>query len=237
MKSVWRDSLAPPIKHRVTPPVYDAINFSVEKILHDGSTGLIALASVLALWNLAVGMRTIMQALNTIHETEETRSLLHRAALSLALAVVVGVCLLASVLVVTVAPRIADGGLGVLVGIGRWLVAAALLGAAVGMLLRYAPAERPEVGWESVGSVLVIVSWVVASLLFRVWATSVADFKTAVGSLTVFLVLTAYIFTSSAIFLVGVELDEVLRQESGGKPRGFAQLVRELLAPGPAANG
>jgi uncharacterized BrkB/YihY/UPF0761 family membrane protein len=34
----------------------------------------------------------------------------------------------------------------------------------------------------------------------------------AVGSLTVFLVLTAYIFTSAAIFLIGVELDELLRR-------------------------
>ena len=31
-------------------------------------------------------------------------------------------------------------------------------------------------------------------------------------SLTVFLVLTAYVFTSAAIFLIGVELDELLRK-------------------------
>lgn len=39
-----------------------------------------------------------------------------------------------------------------------------------------------------------------------------ANFKTAVGSLTVFLVLTAYVFTSAAIFLLGVQFDELLRK-------------------------
>jgi uncharacterized BrkB/YihY/UPF0761 family membrane protein len=35
-----------------------------------------------------------------------------------------------------------------------------------------------------------------------------------VGSLTVFLVLTAYVFVSAAIFLLGVEVDEALRKSS-----------------------
>lgn len=38
--------------------------------------------------------------------------------------------------------------------------------------------------------------------------------KTAVGSLTVFLVLTAHVFVSAAMFLLGVEVDEALRKGS-----------------------
>jgi len=51
--------------------------------------------------------------------------------------------------------------------------------------------------------------------------TSAAIFlvKTAIESLTVFLVLTAYVFTSAAIFLVGVQLDELLRKEVRGARR------------------
>jgi uncharacterized BrkB/YihY/UPF0761 family membrane protein len=43
---------------------------------------------------------------------------------------------------------------------------------------------------------------------------SVADFKSAIGSLTVFLVLTAYVFASTAVFLVGAQLDELMRKET-----------------------
>ena len=80
--------------------------------------------------------------------------------------------------------------------------------------MRFAPAERPEKRWASAGSILVIVVWIVASLLFKLWVTSVADFKSAVGSLTVLLFLSWYVFVSSAIFLIGAQLDELLRKET-----------------------
>lgn len=108
------------------------------------------------------------------------------------------------------------GALGledVVLGIARWLVAIGLLTLAVGTLVRYAPAERPEARWASAGSALVIGAWIVASLAFRWWVGSVADFESAVGILTVFLLLTAYVFVSPTIFIVGVQLDEILRKE------------------------
>jgi uncharacterized BrkB/YihY/UPF0761 family membrane protein len=57
----------------------------------------------------------------------------------------------------------------------------------------------------------VVISWLAASALFGWWAGSVASYESAVGTLTFFLVLTAYTFTSAAIFLVGVEVDERIR--------------------------
>jgi uncharacterized BrkB/YihY/UPF0761 family membrane protein len=38
----------------------------------------------------------------------------------------------------------------------------------------------------------------------------------AVGSLTFFLVLSAYVFVSAAIFLIGVQLDEIVRKDVRG---------------------
>jgi membrane protein len=89
-----------------------------------------------------------------------------------------------------------------------------LLGVALGLLVRYAPAEHPEPRWASAGSFAVVDIWILAPIGFKWWVSSVANFETAVGTLTVFLVLTAYVFTSSAIFLLGVQLDELLRKGS-----------------------
>jgi membrane protein len=84
----------------------------------------------------------------------------------------------------------------------------------VGAVMRFGPAERPAKRWASAGSVLVIVVWIVASLLFKFWATNIADFKSAVGSLTVLLFLSWYVFVSSAILLVGAQVDELLRKKA-----------------------
>jgi membrane protein len=216
LEDVWRDTLAPSVARKVTPPVFDALDFSVERIFSSGSAGLIVLAFGLVLWYLTFAVRLVMDALNTIHDVRERRSFRRQVLTAVGLAFVTACLLIAAVLTLTVAPRVVDGGaVDWLLTIVRWPVGALLLAVVVALLFRYAPAERPQVRWASAGSALVIVVWLVTSLLFRWYVSSIANFETAAGSLTVFLVLTAYAFVSSAIFLVGAEVDEILRAESG----------------------
>ena len=42
--------------------------------------------------------------------------------------------------------------------------------------------------------------------------TTVSNFKTGIGLLTAFLVLGAYIYCSVLVFILGVQLDELLRK-------------------------
>ena len=225
LQSTWADSIAPAIEPRVTQPVFHAIDYSAKKILSNGTAGLIAFASALVLWDLAIGVSAIMNALNRIHEVEEGRSRMRKILTAAGLAVAVAVCVLGAVLVLTVAPR-AGGSFHVLLGLGRWVLAPLLLILAVGLLVRLAPAERPEARWASVGSTLVIVTWIVASILFKLWVTYVADFKSAIGTLTGLLIITTYVFVSSAIFLVGAELDELLREQARGRHMTVFELLR-----------
>jgi membrane protein len=227
LKGTWKDSIAPAIKPRVTQPVFDGIDYSVDKILSSGTAGLIIAATALAVWDLAIGVSAIMDALNRIHDVEESRSPWRRAATATALAVAVAVCVVGATLVVTVAPR-AGGEFHWLLGVGRWIAAPLLLALAVGLLVRLAPAERPEARWASAGSLLVIVSWVVASLLFKLWIVYVANFKSPIGSLAGLLILTTYVFVSAAIFLVGAELDELLRKQAHGRHVTVFELIRGL---------
>jgi membrane protein len=210
---VWRDSIAPLFEERVTRPVFEAIDYSVERLLESGTAALIAFSFVFALWNLTLSVRAVVEALNTIHDVHDRRSFRRRILTAVGLAFVVGLCLVATVLVLAVAPEVSGGALDALLSVGRWLVAAVLLGLAVGLLMRYAPAERPEKRWASAGSIVVILVWVVASLLFRWYVSAFADFKSPIGTLTAFLVLTGYVYTTAAIFLVGAQLDELLRTE------------------------
>jgi membrane protein len=225
LERTWHNSIAPEIKPHVTPPVFRAIDYSADKILSSGTAGLIVFSAALVLWDLALALAAIMDALNRIHDVKESRSTARRALTALTLAIVTLVCVVGSLLIVTVAPRAQGAGIHFVLGVGRWLVAAVLLMFVVGAVMRFGPAERPEKRWASAGSILVIVVWIVASLLFKLWVTSVADFKSAVGSLTVLLFLSWYVFVSSAIFLVGAQLDELLRKESRRSRSPFLELL------------
>lgn len=227
LEDVWYETLAPAIEGRVTLPVFGAVDSTVQRIFESGTAGLVTFASALVVWDMVWAVGAVMSALNRIHDVEERRSFPRVLAVRVALAVAVILGLIGAVLVLAVAPVVSGGALDVLLGMGRWVVAVTLLGLAVGLLMRYAPAERPDVAWASAGSVFVIASWVVASLGFKVYVTSVANFETAAGSLTVFLVLTSYVLTSAAIFLVGAELDELLRRDTDtDESVGVVQLLR-----------
>src|SRR5437588_771348 len=140
-----------------------------------------------------------------------------RALVALVPAIVL--CLMTAVLVVSIAPKLGSGALHFVLGVGRWLVAAVLLGVAVGVLVRYAPAEHPRPRWASMGSIAIVGAWIVLSLVFRVWVSDVSNFKTGIGFLTAFLVLGAYIYLSVLVFIIGVQLDELLRKREEGSLR------------------
>jgi membrane protein len=228
LQSTWHNSIAPAIKPRVLGPVFDGINASAEKVLSSGTAGLIAFAALLAIWDLSIGMSAIMRALNHVHDVKEDRSTVRLALVAVGLAVGVGACVVGATLLLIVAPR-AGGAFHVILGIVRWLVAPLVLGLAVGLLVRFAPAQKPQARWASVGSLLVIAVWLIATLLFRLWVTYVANFKTAIGSLTGLLLVTLYFFVSSAIFLVGAELDELLRKETRGRGVGLPELLAAVI--------
>jgi membrane protein len=228
LQDTWHNSIAPAIKPRVLPEVYAGINASAEKILSNGTAGLIAFAAALALWDLSLGVSAIMRALNHVHDAKEDRSSLRRALTALALATGVGVCVIAAILLLIAAP-LANGALHWILGILRWVLAPLLLGLGVGLLVRFAPAQKPESRWASVGSLLVIGTWIVVTLLFRLWVTYVADFKTAIGTLTGLLLVTTYFFVSSAIFLIGAELDELLRKQTRGRGVALPELVAAVV--------
>lgn len=225
-RHVWRNTMFPALKPHVQPATANAIDTAVEKIFSQDSIGLIVFASFLALWYISGSVRGVMSATNAIYEREETRSWKVRYPLSIGLAAAIAACLIGSTLAVLAGPALFSSGVvGVAVDIGRWLVAVVLLTVAVGLLFRYAPVEPRSSGWVSGGSILVILAWIAASMIFRLLVTTLLNFKTATGSLGVFLVLTGYVYTSSIIFLVGVEVDELLRADAAEGERGLLELL------------
>ncbi len=225
-EKVWNETLYLGLKDHLQPTTAGAIDEAVQRIFTQNSAGLIALASVLVVWYVSGAVRAAMGAINQIYEADEKRPWTTRFPISFGLAVSIAVCVVGALVVVTAGAALASGGLaGAVVAIGRWALAVILLALAVALLVRYAPIERRAKRWASAGSALVIAAWIGATLVFELFVSHVANFKTAVGSLTVFLVLIGYVYTLSIIFLVGVELDELLREDATKGERGVLELL------------
>ena len=218
-RDIWSGHIAPALKPRFDEPIYHAIDFAANKIFDSNSAGLLALSALLTVWYVSSGIRGIMSALNRIYETRETRPSWLRWLVSVGLAICVVAGIVGAILLVLAVPK-PNGAWKILVDLVRWVGAILALTVAAGLLVRLAPAERRPKRWASAGAVLVIATWIVTSILFRLYVTSIADFKTAVGQLSVLIVLLVYVYVSSIVLLLGVEVDELLRENASGHERG-----------------
>lgn len=227
LADVWTNTLRDGVSRQLTPTAFTAIDTAVQKILVDGGLVLPFLAGAALLWYGSGLVRSCMSGMNLIYEADEERSFLRRWGISFVLALCIAVAVVLSVLGVTVAPRIAhDGAVHTLLLVIRWPFAVIALGLGVGLLVHYGPADSRKARWASVGSVVVVAAWIVEALLFGWYVGSLANFKSAIGALTVFLVLAAYLYTASIIFLVGVEIDELLRKDASAGETGIIDLLR-----------
>jgi len=157
-----------------------------------------------------------MGALNKLYRVEQKRSWGQRMGISFALAVAIGVLFLLAGAVVTIGPLL-YGDFSPLVDVGlflvRWGVAAGLFLVCVALLLRFAPEQHQPIGWVSFGSVLIIVAWVLSSLGFGLYLTVVADYGSVFGAFATVVVLIGYIYLSALVFLGGVQVDALVREE------------------------
>jgi membrane protein len=221
---IWTDHMAPAIKSRFDPPIYHAIDYGVKKILDHDSAGILVFAAILTIWYVSGGVRAIMSGFNRIYEVGDKRPFWIRWPVSLGLAVCVVSGVVGAMLLVEAVPTPKDGWEYVTVAV-RWVGAIAALVAVAGLLVRFAPAEHRAKRWASVGGVLVVSTWIVTTLAFRWYVASFANFHTAVGQLTVFLILMVYVYASSIVLIVGVQLDELLREEATEHERGILDVV------------
>ncbi len=230
-EDIWREDIGPAIKPHLLPQVFRGIDATVEKIFTDNSAWLIAFALALTIWEVSRAVRASMTALSRIEDHDDDRPSWIRLPLAFGIAVVLTACLVAAFLLVTVARGVGSGGWGIPVAILRWLAALVLITVGFGVLVRFAPAERRPKKWASAGATLVVVSWVVQSIIFRWYVTSVADFKSASGSLSAFFLLTVYLYVAALVLLIGIELDELLREDLDHEESapGLVQLVRGLF--------
>jgi membrane protein len=215
LDDVWSQHVAPDLRRHVSPHVYALIADTVRKVLGTKQLFWVTAGAALAIWEISGAVRAVMGAFDGIYGAAERRSFRDKFPTSIALAVGVDLAFLAAVGVVRFGPLLYGqaSGLGAPVAfLARWLVAAALLGLAVGLLVRHAPAVDQPLPWVSFGTLLVIVAWVAMSIAFGVYVTSIVSYGSIFGHLATVFVLLLYLYASAIVFLGGAQLDAAVRQ-------------------------
>jgi membrane protein len=92
---------------------------------------------------------------------------------------------------------------------------------AVALIYYVMPDVKQEFRFITPGSVLAVVVWIIASLGFAFYVKTFANYNAMYGSIGAIIVLLLYFYISSAVLLLGAEMNAVIEHMSSeGKDPG-----------------
>ncbi|GHJ47072.1 hypothetical protein Cs7R123_44140 [Catellatospora sp. TT07R-123] len=223
------DALVGQVLGEVTPIMPTAVRDILTAALanvqaNGGKAGIAAIIGlVVALWSASGYIDAFRQASNAIYDVPEGRPLWKRLPIRLAVTVVTGALLVASVLIVVLSGRLAEAVGGVL-GLPeaavatwkvlKWPVLAVLVSVLFAVLYWASPnARQGGFRWISPGCVVAVVLWVAVSAGFGLYAAHFGSYAATYGSLGGVIVFLVWLWLSNLALLFGAELDAELERQ------------------------
>ncbi|WP_414705025.1 YihY/virulence factor BrkB family protein [Pseudomonas coleopterorum] len=211
------------------PQALEQVNPVIDQ-LQQSKGGLLSIGIVVALWTASAGVRLTMSAMNAAYDVVEERPAWKRIPLSIFYTIgLAGMLLCVAALMVT-GPQVMQwlaGQIGMedfivtLWTILRWPLIVILLMIAVAVIYYVMPDVKQEFRFITPGSMLAVVVWIVASLGFAYYVKTFADYNAMYGSIGAIIVLLLYFYISSAVLLLGAEMNAVIEHMSAeGKDKG-----------------
>lgn len=211
----------------LSPSAANAITGQVEALSEgrDGALGLgLVLGALTALWAVSGAFRSVMEAMNVMYEVEESRGLVKRYALSIALSIVIAALFIVALGLVVAGPTIASqlGQVGEWAWlILQWPVLIAMVMLALAIMYYYAPDAEQQFRFISPGAIMATVMWLVFSLAFSAYVNNFGSYNKTYGTLAGVVVLLLYSYYTAFIFLFGAEANQVIEEaHPAGKDEG-----------------
>ncbi|GMA32892.1 YihY/virulence factor BrkB family protein [Litorihabitans aurantiacus] len=195
----------------------------VEQLAQAPAAGL-ALAAGLAtaLWSASGYVAAFSRGMNRIYEIEEGRPIwkLRPVLLLVTLALVVIAALVVAALVLSggLARSVGDligasDGAVTVWSIARWPVVLGLVVLAVALLYHATPNVRqPKVRWISVGALIAIGTWLLASLGLGFYVANFSSYDATYGSLAGVVIFLLWLWVTNLALLFGAEVDAELER-------------------------
>jgi membrane protein len=196
---------------------------------NSGLALIIGLAA--ALWSASGYVGAFARGMNRIYEIDEGRPIwkLRPTMLVVTLITVVLTALVALGLVLTgpaakaVGSAVGLGATAVTVwNIAKWPVLLAVVVLIVALLYYATPnVKQPKFRWISIGAIVAILIWILASALFGFYVANFASYNRTYGSLAGVIVFLLWLWITNLALLFGAELDAELergRQLQAGMP-------------------
>jgi membrane protein len=170
-----------------------------------------------ALWSASSYIGAFIRASNSIWDVEEGRPIWKTLPLRLIITVVMLILLTATAVAVTVTGPLADK-VGTLIGIGgaavtawdiaKWPILILIVSLMFSILYYTAPnVKQPGFRWVTPGGVVAVVTWMIVSALFGIYAANFGSYNKTYGSLGAVIIFLVWLWLTNIAILFGAELN------------------------------
>jgi membrane protein len=228
----------------VAPPeALTLVRQSLERITESqASSGItmIVVGSVLALWTLTGSMQTLMWALNSAYDREETRGFIKQRLTALVMVMLILVAFVLAFGLLVLGPHL-SGWVGSAVNLetlvewlwwtAQWPILILALLAVFATVLYLGPnVDHPRWSFLTLGTTTAVIVWLLASGAFAVFVGQVGSYNKAWGSLAAVIIMLTWLWISGLALLFGAEVNAE-SERSRELRRGQRGASREVQAP------
>ena len=212
----------------------------LEQLTQTSAAGLALVAGILgALWSASGYVGAFSRAMNRVYEIEEGRPFWKLRPMMIIVTLVavllIGVVLILLVVSGPLAEAVGNAlGLGetavTVWGIAKWPVLLLAVALVVAVLYYATPnVQQPKFRWISIGALVAIGVWVLASVLFGVYVANFSSYNKTYGSLAGIIVFLLWLWITNLSLLFGAELDAEI--ERGRQLQAGIAAEEELQLP------
>ena len=213
----------------VPPDVVTLITDQLRRLSDGERRGLFTIGMAAALWSSSSAMTAIIDTLNAAYDIEESRPWWRVRLTAIGLTVGLAVFIIAAFALVVAGPTVAEH-LADRLSLGpgfewtwkilQWPVVFALVSAAIALVYFFAPDAHQDWVWLTPGSIAATLMWLVATLGFKYYVTSVDSYE-SYGLIGGVMVLMLWFYISGLVILLGAEMNAEIEYASAyGKAPG-----------------
>ena len=215
----------------------DLIHKTLDEVTRSSGAGKALFGIVGALWSASSGITAVMESLNIAYDVKEDRPMWKQRALAVGLTVALAVLVLLALGLTLYGGDIADW-VGAHVGLGQmaviswkilqWPLVLGCMFLAFATTYYFAPnLKEPEWHWITPGSALGLISWVVASLGFKLYLHFFNSYSKTYGSVGAMIILLLWLYITGFAILVGGEVNSAIGR-AGDAQQQYEQRHRRI---------
>ncbi|AQM61350.1 MULTISPECIES: YihY/virulence factor BrkB family protein [Clostridium] len=201
--------------------VFELTASTISEVINSQNTGILGISGILAIWAASSAFRAIIKGVNKAYDVDEDRSFIKRSIIG-----IISVIALALTIICTLAMLVFGDLIGEFLNrflpfehlinfiwnILRYVIIIAMMIVVFAMIYKVAPAKRIKFRSVLPGAIITTIGWLIASLAFSYYVNNFSNYSRLYGSLWAVFVLMTWLFMTSIVFILGVEINSVLEK-------------------------